>query len=138
MRSDRRVFLCDASSPGATRRAKIHRSKERSRETPLTVCDPAGALTAPDEWHLMVFGVDFVKNIMIFFLCLAGMKMRKPEQEMLAKCFIFMTAGCLANMFVFPAGERMPPMGVAYTVIMTALYAGCFVMAPKTKSKSKK
>ena len=87
---------------------------------------------------MMVFGVDFVKNIMIFFLCLAGMKMRKPEQEMLAKCFIFMTAGCLANMFVFPAGERMPPMGVAYTVIMTALYAGCFVMAPKTKSKSKK
>ena len=137
MRSDRRVFLCDASSPGATRRAKIHRSKERSRETPLTVCDPAGALTAPDEWHLMVFGVDFVKNIMIFFQCLAGIRMREPEQRMLAATFMFMTAAALLNMFLFPAGDRMPPMGVGYTVIMTWLYGAAFAQKVDEGKKTK-
>ena len=54
---------------------------------------------------------------------------------MLAKCMMLMTAGCLANMIAFPAGDRMPPMGVAYTVIMTALYGAAFATAPKDKFK---
>ena len=48
---------------------------------------------------------------------------------MLAKCMMLMTAGCLANMIAFPAGDRMPPMGVAYTVVMTTLYGGAFATA---------
>ena len=50
---------------------------------------------------MMVFGVDFVKNVMIFFQCLAGVRMREPEQRMLAATFMFMTAAALLNMFLF-------------------------------------
>ena len=96
-----------------------------------------GHLSQPDEWHMMVFGVDFVKNIMIFFQCLAGIRMREPEQRMLAATFMFMTAAALLNMFLFPAGDRMPPMGVGYTVIMTWLYGAAFAQKVDEGKKTK-
>tara|TARA_B100000475_G_scaffold40073_1_gene25964 strand:- start:63 stop:683 length:621 start_codon:yes stop_codon:yes gene_type:complete len=119
-----------ATRPGgeATRRATARVSpRERA----------VGHLSQPDEWHMMVFGVDFVKNIMIFFQCLAGIRMREPEQRMLAATFMFMTAAALLNMFLFPAGDRMPPMGVGYTVIMTWLYGAAFAQKVDEGKKTK-
>ena len=119
-----------ATRPGgeATRRATVRVSpRERT----------VGHLSQPDEWHMMVFGVDFVKNIMIFFQCLAGVRMREPEQRMLAATFMFMTAAALLNMFLFPAGDRMPPMGVGYTVIMTWLYGAAFAQKVDEGKKAK-
>ena len=86
---------------------------------------------------MMVFGVDFVKNVMIFFQCLAGVRMREPEQRMLAATFMFMTAAALLNMFLFPAGDRIPPMGVGYTVIMTWLYGAAFAQKVDEGKKTK-
>ena len=51
--------------------------------------------------------------------------------------FMFMTAAALLNMFLFPAGDRMPPMGVGYTVIMTWLYGAAFAQKVDEGKKAK-
>ncbi|KAH8062591.1 amino acid transmembrane transporter [Aureococcus anophagefferens] len=61
----------------------------------------------------------------------------EAEQRMLAATFMFMTAAALLNMFLFPAGDRMPPMGVGYTVIMTWLYGAAFAQKVDEGKKTK-
>ena len=126
-----------ATRPGARDASRRRSGAARDRSRLVTRERAVGHLSQPDEWHMMVFGVDFVKNVMIFFQCLAGVRMREPEQRMLAATFMFMTAAALLNMFLFPAGDRMPPMGVGYTVIMTWLYGAAFAQKVDEGKKTK-
>ena len=130
-----RALGVESANARATRPDAHDAARDRSRL--VTRERAVGHLSQPDEWHMMVFGVDFVKNIMIFFQCLAGIRMREPEQRMLAATFMFMTAAALLNMFLFPAGDRMPPMGVGYTVIMTWLYGAAFAQKVDEGKKTK-
>ena len=138
-----RVPLGRSASSRRTRRVPARATRpggEAARRATARVSPrdrAVGHLSQPDEWHMMVFGVDFVKNVMIFFQCLAGVRMREPEQRMLAATFMFMTAAALLNMFLVPAGDRMPPMGVGYTVIMTWLYGAAFAQKVDEGKKAK-
>ena len=81
-----------------------------------------GALK-PDIYHKIVFGVDFVKNLMITAQAYAATTMPREVQEVLAKIFIGMTLGCLANMYVWEGAPPPQPPPLIYCTVVPAVYA---------------
>ena len=69
----------------------------------------------PDVWHKIIFGVDFVKNLMI--------TAQTAEQEVMAKIFVGMCLGCLANMYVHEGAPPPAPPPIIYCTVVPAVYA---------------
>ena len=77
----------------------------------------------PDAWHKIIFGVDFVKNLMITAQTYAATTMGRAEQEVMAKIFVGMCLGCLANMYVHEGAPPPAPPPIIYCTVVPAVYA---------------
>ena len=79
--------------------------------------------TIPGTLQKIIFGVDFVKNLMITAQTYAATTMGRAEQEVMAKIFVGMCLGCLANMYVHEGAPPPAPPPIIYCTVVPAVYA---------------
>ena len=86
-----------------------------------------------------MFGIDFVKNLMISAQCFAAMSFGRKQQQTMAAINVAMCLGCLATQLRFPTGPSPPPAAIAYLATVPAAYIfALMTSAPEASSKKAK